>query len=42
MARLGQQQLQLLQNAFIKRSAKVKLTVNWRAIYCELEVGELD
>lgn len=42
MARLGQQQLQLLQNAFIKRSVKVKLTANWRAIYRELEVGELD
>ncbi|MGL6122712.1 MAG: DUF7281 domain-containing protein [Shewanella sp.] len=42
MARLGQQQLQLLQNAFIKRSAKVKLTANWRGIYRELEVGELD
>ncbi len=42
MARLGQQQLQLLENAFIKRSPKVKLTANWRAIYRELEVGELD
>ncbi|EGM71661.1 DUF7281 domain-containing protein [Shewanella sp. HN-41] len=42
MARLGQQQLQLLKNAFIKRSPKVKLTANWRAIYRELEVGELD
>ena len=42
MARLGQQQLQLLENAFIKRSVKVKLTANWRAIYRELEVGELD
>ncbi|WP_198781088.1 DUF7281 domain-containing protein [Shewanella putrefaciens] len=42
MARLGQQQLQLLQNAYQKRSVKVKLTANWRAIYRELEVGELD
>lgn len=42
MASLGQQQLQLLENAFIKRSSKVKLTANWRAIYRELEVGELD
>lgn len=42
MARLGQQQLQLLQNAYLKRSVKVKLTANWRAIYRELEVGELD
>lgn len=42
MARLGQQQLQLLENAFIKRSPRVKLTANWRAIYRELEVGELD
>lgn len=42
MARLGQQQLQLLESAFIKRAPKVKLTANWRAIYRELEVGELD
>ena len=42
MASLGQQQLQLLEKAFIKRSPKVKLTANWRAIYRELEVGELD
>ncbi|WP_283627785.1 DUF7281 domain-containing protein [Shewanella baltica] len=42
MVSLGQQQLQLLEKAFIKRSPKVKLTANWRAIYRELEVGELD
>lgn len=42
MASLGLQQLQLLQNAYLKRSVKVKLTTNWRAIYRELEVGGLD
>ncbi|MCH1929471.1 hypothetical protein L9G16_04700 [Shewanella sp. A25] len=42
MARLGKQQLLLMEDVYIKRPSKVKLTANWRAIYRELEVGELD
>ncbi|MGL4613207.1 MAG: DUF7281 domain-containing protein [Shewanella sp.] len=42
MARLGRQHLLLLANAYLKRLPKVKLTANWRVIYRELEVGELD
>ncbi len=42
MVSLTKQQLNLLENAYIKRSAKVKLSANWLAIYRALEVGELD
>ncbi|MGH1381758.1 MAG: DUF7281 domain-containing protein, partial [Shewanella xiamenensis] len=42
MARLGKQQLQLLESVYLNRSSRVKLSPNWRTIYRELEVGELD
>ncbi|MEL4295338.1 DUF7281 domain-containing protein [Shewanella xiamenensis] len=42
MARLGKQQLQLLEGVYLNRSPRVKLSPNWRTIYRELEVGELD
>lgn len=42
MARLGRQQLQLLEGVYLNRSPRVKLNANWRTIYRELEVGELD
>ncbi|MFB2667479.1 Wadjet anti-phage system protein JetD domain-containing protein [Shewanella xiamenensis] len=42
MARLGRQQLQLLEGVYLNRSSRVKLSPNWRTIYRELEVGELD
>lgn len=42
MARLGRQQLQLLEGVYLNRSPRVKLSPNWRTIYRELEVGELD
>lgn len=42
MARLGRQQLQLLEGVYLNRSPRVKLTPNWRTIYRELEVSELD
>lgn len=42
MARLGKQQLQLLEGVYLNRSPRVKLSPNWRIIYRELEVGELD
>ncbi|MFV0597661.1 Wadjet anti-phage system protein JetD domain-containing protein [Shewanella sp.] len=42
MARLGRQQLQLLEGVYLNRAPRVKLNPNWRTIYRELEVGELD
>lgn len=42
MVSLTPQQFRLLKNAVKKRSSKIKLTPNWKAIYRELEIGQLD
>jgi hypothetical protein len=39
MAVLNRRQLQLLETAYKKRSARVDFNANWRAIYRQLEVG---
>lgn len=39
MAVLNRRQLQLLETAYKKRSARVGFNANWRAIYRQLEVG---